>query len=162
MVAFDNSVHGGLRVFGGQTPPQFFVIECTHIVQLPMQVQNIGRPGTLVQIVYILRDDTHIEVLFQVYQPAVAGIWFGGKQFLAAFVVELVYQCRIAGKAIGTGHVHHGIIFPQTSGVTEGGDAAFGAHSGACGYDQFFHIMLLLCPTIGYRHNVRSYADTES
>lgn len=75
-----------------------------------MQVQNIGRPGTLVQIVYILRDDTHIEVLFQVYQPAVAGIWFGGKQFLAAFVVELVYQCRIAGKAIGTGHVHHGII----------------------------------------------------
>lgn len=53
MVAFDNSVHGGLRVFGGQTPPQFFVIECTHIVQLPMQVQNIGRPGTLVQIVYI-------------------------------------------------------------------------------------------------------------
>lgn len=110
MVAFDNSVHGGLRVFGGQTPPQFFVIECTHIVQLPMQVQNIGRPGTLVQIVYILRDDTHIEVLFQVYQPAVAGIWFGGKQFLAAFVVELVYQCRIAGKAIGTGHVHHGII----------------------------------------------------
>ena len=52
------------------------------------------------------------------------------RRFLAAQAGP-VDEGRVTGESVGTGHIHHGILFPETSCVAEGRYAAFGADSGA-------------------------------
>lgn len=62
----------------------------TDLCQLAMQMNHAFAPGTLVQIIDILRNDRYIEVLFQLCKPDVSGIRLYIQQLLATLVIKLI------------------------------------------------------------------------
>ena len=96
-------------------------------------MEDVAGAGALVEVVDVLCDDIDPEVLLELDDGAVAGVGLCLDQVVAALVVEAVDEGGVAGEAVGGGHVHDGIFFPQAAGVAEGGDAALGAHAGARG-----------------------------
>ncbi len=101
-----------------------------------MQVEHFRAAGTFVEVVDVLCYHMHIEVLLESPEDVVGGIGPDFGQVAAALVVEAVHQFRISREAVGAGHIHHRIVLPQASCITECGDAAFGAYACAGGNHQ--------------------------
>ena len=101
---------------------------------LPVEMEHPGRAGPLVEVVYVLGDDSDIEVFLQGCDDAVGLIGLTGLYVPAA---------GIAVPALDGGHFLHAVLFPHSVRVAEGIDSAFLAHSGSGEYCQFFHIF---CP----------------
>ena len=71
------------------------IVARTHLSQLAMQVYDVMTAGTFVQIVNVLRNDSHIEILFQFSAENVTLVGFDFEQLLAALVVKMDNQFRI-------------------------------------------------------------------
>ena len=95
-----------------------------------MQVQHAGGAGTFVQVVHILGDDIHPEILLQLGHSHVGGVGLGILKLGPALVVKLQHQLPVAVPALDGGYVVHVILFPQTTCVAEGGESAFGRNPG--------------------------------
>ena len=63
----------------------------THFHQFAVQVNDVRRTGTLVQVVHVLRHDRHVEMRFQLRKNAVRGIGLRGNQLSAQTVVKVGY-----------------------------------------------------------------------
>ena len=128
------SVHTGHQpligqLVTGQRVFTFLVPDRAHFHQFAMQVQHVGTASTLVQVIHVLGDYTHVKVLLQLHKAQMGGIGLCVDQLLAPLVVELVDERRVAQIALVARHFHHGIILPQTISITEGLDATLGTDS---------------------------------
>lgn len=120
-----------------------------------MQVQHLRRTGSLVQIVHILRDDAHVEVVFQFGQEFMPPIGARFDQLPAQSVVKLIDKIGIALPSLGRGHLFHGMRFPKSATVAKGGKTTLGAHTGAGEHHDFF---LLCCHIIYPKSTLQKYA----
>ena len=98
-------------------------------------MKHLRRSGPLVEIVDVLRDDIYVIVFLQLSQQSVGLIGLLCHKVMSSGVVELMHEFGVAAEAIGRCHLHYGIILPQSSGVAEGGDAAFGTDAGPGRYN---------------------------
>ena len=89
------------------------------------------------EVVDVLGDYVHVEVLLEVFEEPVCGVRLDGGQCCSAVVVELVYECGVAQIAVVAGDVHHVIVFPQSVGIAESADTAFGTYAGTGRNNEF-------------------------
>ena len=113
-----------------------------------MHVQQPFRPGALVQIVDVLRDQQQLARPFGVEprQRNVRGIRLDRPQLRPPRIVEGMDQRRIALKSLGRRDILDAMSLPQTIGPTEGRETAFGRYAGAGQDDDVFG---LRAPSIG-------------
>ena len=69
-----------------------------------------------------------------------AATGLGGEELTAAFIVETSDEVWVLQPAGVAGHLHDGVLFPQASGIAEGGDAALGTHTCTCKENYFFSV----------------------
>ena len=127
----------------------------TSLHQFAVQMQHLRRTGALVQIVDVLRNDTHRIVLFQLRQQFMAAIGARFHQLPAQAVVKLVDEIRIALPSFRRGHLFHGMRLPKSATVTEGGKATLGTHAGSGEYHDFFG---LCCHIVYDESTLQKYA----
>ena len=120
------------RVFGGAAR--------AGLHQFAMEIDDIRRTGTGMQVVDVLRDDGHVVVLLKFRQQQMSLVGAGIHQLPAQAVVEFVHKNRIFVPSLGSSHFFHRITLPQSAAVAESGKAAFGTHPGAGEHHNFlFH-----------------------
>lgn len=110
-----------------------------------MHVDHVLRSGTFVQIVDILGDEQHLIPPrgLKRGQGGMRGIGPRPGGIGAAQVVELMHQRGVAGEGVGGGDILDPVAFPQSAGVAEGPQPAFGGNSGTRQYYDLFHCRLL-------------------
>ncbi len=126
----------GLRTEGVDTA---LVVDGAHFHQFAVQVEHFRRAGALVEVIDILCNHVDVKAFLEIDEPAVAGVRLDFDELVATVVVEFVDEGGVALKAVGRADVHDGVLFPQTAGISECRDAAFGAHAGAGRDYEFFH-----------------------
>ncbi len=105
-----------------------------------MQMQHVFASGTLMQVVDILSDYVGVIPLLKVDQTEMSGIRLGIYKFTATLIVEFMHKLGVAGKAVGTRHLHYGILVPKSATVAKSSNSTLGAHACTCRYNQFlFH-----------------------
>ena len=102
-------------------------------------MDDVRASGTLMQIIHILRNHRHVEVLLQFGKSDVPRIRLYIEQLLAAFIIEVNNQLRVAYISLGTGNLHHRIFVPQSARITKRTDTTLGTHSGTGQNDQVLH-----------------------
>ena len=120
-----------LNVVGREGVYALLVGHRPHFHKFAVQVQHVAASSAFVQVVDVLRDDSHVEVLFKLFQAEVGGIRLLVEQLPAQVVVERVDKRRIAHETVVARHVHHRVVVPQAVGVAECRQSALGADSSA-------------------------------
>ena len=94
------------------------------------------------QVVHVLGDDADAPagLFLEAGQGQVGGVGLHGAGLGAALVVKVKHQSRVAGKALGRGHVFHAVVFPQPIGVAERADARLGRDAGPGEHNEVFHL----------------------
>lgn len=116
------------------------VVDGPECHQFAVEVQYFGGAGLFVEVVDILGDDLHVEVVFEGSDAAVGVVGGDVGELGAAVVVELVDKGGVTSEAVGRANVHDVVLFPKAVGVAECCDAAFGADACAGRYYKFlFH-----------------------
>lgn len=127
-------------ILGREVVSRLLVAHGAGLHDLAVKMDHLVAARPLVQVVDVLRDDPHVEVLFQFREAAMALIRLGGEDLFPALVIKIEDEARIGPESLGRGDILHPIMLPQAVGVPEGRDTAFGAHPGAGQYDKFlFH-----------------------
>ena len=98
-----------------------------------MHMKQPLRPGPLVQIVDILRDQQQLARPFRIEprQRAMRGIGLDGPELGPPRVVECMDQRRIAGEGFGRRDILDAMAFPQPVRPAKGREPAFGGDAGA-------------------------------
>ena len=104
-----------------------------------MQVRYPGRTGALVQVVDVLGNDFHVEMLFQGGNGAMRRIGLFLQHVPPPGVVKVNDPVAVIPQSFRGAHVLDAVILPQPVRIAEGGDAAVGAYSGAGKDHEFFH-----------------------
>lgn len=105
----------------------------------PCRCSTRELPGPLVQVVDVLRDHVHVEMIFQSANGLVTCVRTASEQLAPPDVIELDDLFPVAGQCLGRADVLDAVFVPQTVRVAEGGQAAVGAHAGAGeDYDLFY------------------------
>ena len=81
------------------------------------------------QIVNILCDDRHVELVLKACHQFVTFVGRHAAKLLTALVVELLHQFRVTFVALDACHCLYGILFPEATAVAEGADAALSRHA---------------------------------
>ena len=104
-------------------------------------MQHVGAAGALVKIVDILGDHRHVIPFFKLGERAVRIVGLRFHKLGTAGIVKIVNQGRITVESGGTGHLHHGIVFPEAAGIAVGLDAAFSTDACSGEHNEFgeFH-----------------------
>lgn len=127
-------------VLGREVVGRLLVAHGAGLHDLAVEVDHLVAARPLVQVVDVLRDDPHVEILFQFREAAMALIRLGREDLLPALVIKIEDKARIGPESLGRGDILHPVMLPQAVGVPEGRDTAFGAHPGAGQHDKFlFH-----------------------
>ena len=136
-------------VLGREVVGRLLVAHGAGLHDLAVEVDHLVAARPLVQVIDVLRDDPHVEVLFQFRKAAMALIRLGGEDLFPALVIKIEDEARIGPESLGRGDILHPIMLPQAVGVPEGRDTAFGAHPGAGQHDKFlFHELYELAISI--------------
>ena len=116
-----------------------FVDAAAQLAQFSVQMQHARAAGPLVQVVDVLRDHVHVEMIFQSANGLVTCVRTASEQLAPPDVIELDDLFPVAGQCLGRADVLDAVFVPQTVRVAEGGQAAVGAHAGAGeDYDLFY------------------------
>src|SRR5690625_4556125 len=102
--------------------------------------------GALVEIVYVLSDDSHFVMLLQLGKSIMRSIGFHFGQLLSALVIKFENSFRIFRKTLRRSYFHNIITFPEPVTVPERFDAAFSTDSGSgknCNFHRFIVLNLL-------------------
>ena len=99
-------------------------------------MNDVAGATPLVEIVHVLGNHRYPVPNFQLCQQAMGPVGLGGFQLAPAVVVEPQHQLLIPGKRLGRGHIVHTVLLPQPAVVTECGEAALGADTCACQYND--------------------------
>ena len=110
----------------------------TNLCQLTVQMNDVTASGTFVKVIYILRDNSHIETLLQFSQQLMSAIRFHFQQLLPSFIIEVDHQCRVSLVSLGCSHLLHRIFIPQTTRIAKGTDSTLGTHART---RQYYHIL---------------------
>lgn len=136
-------------ILGREVVSRLLVAHGAGLHDLAVKMDHLVAARPLVQIVDVLRDDPHVEVLLQGRETVMALIRLGGEDLFPALVIKIEDEARIGPKSLGRGDILHPIMFPKTVRVPEGRDTAFGAHPGAGQHDKFlFHELFELAINI--------------
>ena len=138
-MAVDYGGDGGVEVVAVEGEEAVLIVDGAHLHQLAVEVEHLRRAGAFVQIVDVLGDDLHVEILLQVNQAEVAGVGLRVDQLVAALIIELVDERGVAAVAVGRSHIHHGVFLPEAVAIAEGADATLGAHARTGGDYKLFH-----------------------
>ena len=92
------------------------------------------------QVVDVLRDDLHVEMIFQFPDRVVSGIRLFRQQLAPPDVVEVDDRFAVASQCFGGAYVLDAVFVPQPVGVAESRDAAVGTDSGAGEDNDFFPV----------------------
>lgn len=84
------------------------------------------------EVIDILGYDVDVVVFLKLDKGEMGGVGTRADELAAAFVVETVDQSGIAAETVGRGHLHDGIILPESVGVAECLYARFGTDPGTC------------------------------
>ena len=104
----------------------------THPPDVAVKPENLAVASQVVESVDVLRDEREPWLLdFQFHQRAVSGVRRGFGDDLAAPVVPLPYQARIARERLGCRQFFRLVVLPQAACAAEGRDAALGGDAGA-------------------------------
>ena len=121
---------GVQRRAGGAARPQ----------QLAMHVDEVARPGALVQVVDVLGHHQHLArpVLLEAGERFVRGVRLnaGAEQLAAALVVEALHGGRLAGKSLGRRDLLEPPALPQAVGAAKARQAGFDRDAGAGQHDD--------------------------
>ena len=109
------------------------------LCQLTMQVNDMAASCPFVQIIYILGDNRHIEILFQLRQQFMSAIRLHFQQLFPSFIIEVNHQCRITLVSFGSSYLLHRIFIPQTARIAKCTDSTLGTHARTCQYYQILH-----------------------
>ena len=120
-----------------------------HFHQLAMQVDNVGRTGPLVQVVYVLGDHRHVVISLQRGHKFMPPARTDGRQLLATLVVKVNHQFGIAVVAFDGGDVLHPVLLPQPTRIAESADAALGRHPSTCQDYNLLHKSRFLMVSLG-------------
>lgn len=95
-----------------------------------MQVQDTGAPGSLVQVIDVLRDHLYFEVVLEGCDGAMCRVGLGGQYLGPAQVIETQHFDRIMRPSLRRRHLFYPVLLPQAVTVTEGAQTALGADPG--------------------------------
>lgn len=101
-----------------------------------VQVDDVAAAGTLVQVVHILRDDRHPEVLLKAGNEPVRFIGDAVPEVLPHLIVEIKHQLRVAVPSLDGRDILHAMVVPQSASAAKSAEAAFGTDSGTGKDDQ--------------------------
>lgn len=125
---------------GGDGVELVFIALAAHFQDLAMEVEDVLRASTLVEVIDILGNDVDVVMLLQGSQGKVGGIGLCGQYISPAHVVEGLYEGGIAAPGAGCGYVFNVVAFPQAIAIAEGAETAFGTDAGAGEYYEcLFH-----------------------
>ena len=117
----------------------------TALHQLAMQVKHVLCPRLLVQIIDILRDDLHIELVLEGGHEFVAFVGFAVLELATQHIVEVEANLGLTEPGIVGTHLFHTVVFPKSVTIAEGRYSALGAHAGTGQkYDSFHDNKLLI------------------
>src|SRR5690606_21803766 len=83
-----------------------------------------------VQVIYILRNDGYLKVLFRGGNGQVGGIRCDLLQLCSSRIVELQHLSRMAVPGFRCGDIFNPVSLPESAGVTKGTHAAFRTYPG--------------------------------
>ena len=136
-------------ILGREVVSRLLVAHGAGLHDLAVKMDHLVAARPLVQVVDVLRDDPHVEVLLQGRETVMALIRLGGEDLFPALVIKIEDKTRIGPESLGRGDILHPIMLPKTVRVPEGRDTAFGAHPGAGQHDKFlFHELFELAINI--------------
>ena len=136
-------------ILGREVVSRLLVAHGAGLHDLAVKMDHLVAARPLVQVVDVLRDDPHVEVLLQGRETVMALIRLGGEDLFPALVIKIEDKARIGPESLGRGDILHPIMLPKTVRVPEGRDTAFGAHPGAGQHDKFlFHELFELAINI--------------
>ena len=98
-------------------------------------MDDVLTASTFVQVIDVLCDDRHVELVLQACHQFVSLVGNDTAQLLATFVIELLHEFGVTFVALNACHSLHGILLPKTTAVAEGADAAFCRH--ACTGEEY-------------------------
>ena len=91
------------------------IVDGAHLHQFAVEMEHAVRSCAFVEVVDVLGNDGDVVVLLKVYKSLVSGIRTGVEQLPAAGVVETVDKGGIGAETVGRGHLHHGIVLPESA-----------------------------------------------
>src|ERR1051326_7347281 len=89
-----------------------------------MEVNYFRRPGSLMQVIDILRDDGDIEIFFQFSKPIMRCIGFCICYILTPHIIEVKYKLGVSSPCTGCSYFGYVIAFPETITIAKSFQAA--------------------------------------
>jgi len=111
-----------------------FVLRTAHLGQFSVQMEHALTAGLFVQIVHILSDDLHAELLLQIGQIPMCGIGQHMPQLFPSAVVEGMDPFRIPLPGSRCGHLFDRLAFPQSTLTAKSPQTALGTDACAGEY----------------------------
>src|SRR4051812_20568500 len=90
-------------------------------------MKHVRRACTFMQVVDVLCDDRYFKIFFKAGENFVAAIGCNLQRLLSSLIVKVEDERPIFIPAFGRSNVFNAITFPQTTGIAECRDTAFGA-----------------------------------
>ena len=104
-----------------------------------MQVCHVRRPGPLMQVVDILRNDLNIEPTFEFGNCTVTGIRLLLQHLPATHIVKFDYLSPVVLKSLRSANIFDTIIRPQTIRITESSQSTVGTYTRSGKNNDLFH-----------------------
>src|SRR6218665_41093 len=98
-----------------------------------------GRSTTLVQVIYILRDDVNVKKSLQLCKQFMRRIGFYFVQLSFSCVIKIQNQLRVSGKTFWGSHIFNAMILPKSIVTPKSFYSAFCRNSCTGKDNQFFH-----------------------
>ena len=92
-----------------------------------MEMDDLGRAGAFVEVVYILGEHANAVAALKLGDGAVAWIGLDLVELSAALIIKIEHELRVAVPRFRSGNLFNPVALPQPVGIAEGLEAAFGA-----------------------------------
>lgn len=94
-----------------------------------MKVNDVRRTSSFVKIVDVLRNNSDIEVFFELGENIMPAIRFYFVSTLSSLVIEIKDHCRILRPSFGRCYILDTMSFPQTTGIPKGRYTTLGTYA---------------------------------
>src|SRR5437660_11667095 len=90
-----------------------WLVLAAHLKYLTVQVQHMGGARTLVQVIYILSNNVHVEVLLQFCKNVMSRVGLCIGHILSTIIIETKYQFLVLFPCTRGGDILYIISFPK-------------------------------------------------
>ena len=88
-------------------------------MQAAVKVENIGAAGALMQVIYILSDDSDIKLFFQFGECHMCFIWVSFFELCSSLIVKIQYQSRVSTPGLRCSYILYFMAFPKSISITK-------------------------------------------